>query len=67
MDVGASDVFEGVLSLAGLAVVALLVGLDAERRGWSGIGWGLLCLCSCAIAIPVYFLLVTRADEQKEK
>lgn len=40
-----------------LLVISYLIAIDANKRGRSGIGWGLLCFFTSLLAVPIYFLL----------
>lgn len=53
-------VIETIVGLIALLVVSYLVAVDANKKGRSGIGWGLLCFFTCFIAVPIYFLLTTQ-------
>lgn len=53
-------VIEAIVGLIALLVVSYLVAVDANKKGRSGIGWGLLCFFTCFIAVPIYFLLTTQ-------
>jgi hypothetical protein len=50
--------------LVALFVISYLIAIDANKRGRFGIGWGLLCFFTCFIAVPVYFLLISRRKEK---
>lgn len=58
------EVIGAVGGLVSLAVVSYLIAIDANKKGRSGIAWGLLCFFTCFIAIPVYFLLSTQEKEK---
>ena len=54
-----------VLALPGLAVlvvISYLVGRDANRRGRSGAGWATLCFISALLAVPIYFLIISKTE-----
>ena len=53
-------IIEAIGGLVALGVISYLIALDANKKGRSGIAWGLLCFFTCFIAIPIYFLLITK-------
>lgn len=57
-----SNWVEAVLGLISMVVISYLIGSDANRRGRSGVLWGLLCFFTCIIAVPIYFLLTSEDD-----
>ena len=57
------EMFEGVLGLVSVLVIAYLVAADATKKGRSGWMWGLLVVCTCLIAVPVYFFLTNDNGE----
>ena len=60
----AGMVVESIGALVALFVISYLIAVDANKKGRSGIGWGLLCFFTCFIAVPLYFLL-TSEDKGK--
>lgn len=60
----AGMVVESIGVLVALFVISYLIAVDANKKGRSGIGWGLLCFFTCFIAVPLYFLL-TSEDKGK--
>lgn len=60
----AGMVVESIGVLVALFVISYLIAVDANKKGRSGIGWGLLCFLTCFIAVPLYFLL-TSEDKGK--
>lgn len=46
-----------IFGLLVVAVVAFLIGKDAESRGMSGLGWGLFTFLLCIVAVPVYLIV----------
>lgn len=60
----AGMVVETIGALVALFVISYLIAVDANKKGRSGIGWGLLCFFTCFIAVPIYFLL-TSEDKGK--
>jgi hypothetical protein len=57
---GPSETIEVVAAMIMLGVISWLIGVDANKHGRSGVGWGLLTFFTCFVAIPIYFLLVSR-------
>lgn len=53
-----------ILMPVALAIIAFLIGYDANKKGRCGVAWGLLCFFTCAIAIPIYFLLTSKDQEK---
>ena len=39
------------------AIVGVVIGMDAEKRGMSGIAWGIAVFAFMIIALPVYALV----------
>jgi hypothetical protein len=39
------------------AALAVYVGQDANKRGMSGIGWGLGTFFLCIVFLPLYFIM----------
>jgi|GEM_PF-1500716 hypothetical protein len=60
----AGMVVESIGVLIALFVISYLIAVDANKKGRSGIGWGMLCFFTCFIAVPLYFLL-TSEDKGK--
>jgi hypothetical protein len=54
---------DGAVGLVSMIVIAYLIGLDADKKGRSGLLWGLFAFFSCLIAVPLYFYLVTKDKE----
>lgn len=54
------EIIEAIGGLIALAVISYLIAVDANKKGRSGIGWGLLCFFTCFIVVPIYFLLTTQ-------
>lgn len=57
-------VIETIGILIALFVISYLIALDANKKGRSGVGWGLFCFFTCFIAVPIYFLLTS--EDKKE-
>ena len=60
----AGMVVESIGVLIALFVISYLIAVDANKKGRSGIGWGMLCFFTCFIAVQLYFLL-TSEDKGK--
>lgn len=56
---GPAGYFEILGLLVSLVVISYLIGCDAEKRGLSGMMWGLFTFFSCFMAVPIYFLLIS--------
>ncbi len=54
------EVIDTIGGLIALFVISYLIAVDANKKGRSGIGWGLLSFFTCLIAVPIYFLLTTQ-------
>jgi hypothetical protein len=54
------EIFVAIGGLIPLFVISYLIAVDANKKGRSGIAWGLLCFFTCYIAVPIYFLLTTQ-------
>jgi hypothetical protein len=51
------DVGFAFVSFITLAVVAVIIGKDANNRGMSGLGWGIFTFLACIVAIPIYLIV----------
>lgn len=51
---------EALGGLVALFVIAYLIAVDAGKKGRSGWAWGLLCFFTCLIAVPIYFLVISK-------
>lgn len=54
-----AEIIEAVGGLIALAVISYLIAVDANKRGRSGVAWGLLTFFTCFISVPIYFLLIS--------
>jgi hypothetical protein len=59
-DMEGEEVIDAIGGLIALLVISYLIAADANKKGRSGMGWGLLCFFTCLIAVPIYFLLTTQ-------
>ena len=50
---------DGIILFAFLiaAIVGVFVGMDAEARGMSGVGWGLAVFAMMIVFLPLYALV----------
>jgi hypothetical protein len=53
--------------LIALAVISYLIAVDANKRGRSGVAWGLLTFFTCFISIPIYFLIISSNNNTEGK
>ena len=60
------EIIEAIGGLIALFVISYLIALDANKKGRSGAGWGLLCFFTCFIAVPIYFLLTLEDKKEGE-
>jgi len=51
------DAVYSLVGLVGVAVVAVLIAQDANRRGMNGLGWGIFTFLLCVFAIPTYLIV----------
>lgn len=56
------EIVEAIGGLIALAVISYLIAVDANKRGMSGLAWGLLTFFTCFISVPFYFLLISSND-----
>lgn len=55
-----AEIIEAIGGLLALTAISYLIAVDANKRGRSGIAWGLLTFFTCFISVPIYFLLISR-------
>lgn len=47
----------GLIGLALPLICAIFVGIDASKRGMSGIGWGIGVFLLCIVFLPIYLIV----------
>lgn len=57
------EIVEAFGGLIALIVISYLIAVDANKKGRSGIAWGLITFFSCFIMIPIYFLLISKDNK----
>ena len=54
-----------MLGLIIAVVIGIIIGMDAQSRGMSGVGWGIFTALICIVAVPIYLIVrKPRVDER---
>ena len=62
------EIFGLITEIFGLivaVVIGIFIGMDAQSRGMSGVGWGIFTALLCIVAVPIYLIVrKPRVDER---